>query len=42
MWSDVTAAVDDGDVTEMITSQRTSAALRIGSSDIWRGASPTG
>lgn len=35
-WSDVTAAVDGEDVMEMITSQSTSPALRIGTSAVWR------
>ena len=35
-WSDVTAAVDSEDVMEMITSQSTSPALRIGTSVVWR------
>ena len=39
MWSDVTAAVDREDVMEMITSQSTSPALRIGTVAVWRRTS---
>jgi hypothetical protein len=35
MWRDVTAAVDGEDVMEMITSQSTSPALRVGPSVVW-------